>query len=485
MTTTTRRDQALAAWRSGQQSPAPPRPRQLRPRQAQAITDLRNAYRAGYRAPILVAPTGFGKTATAVPIVRSAVARGRRVGFLAHLKEILNDTSERLLEAGISHGNIRSGRSADYSQPVQVISVQTAAKRDRLPPLDMLIIDECHLAVARSYVTAHEGFGRPIILGLTATAQRLDGRPLGEMFDLLVPTCSTAQLIEEGLLVPVRLFAPQLTQLPDLRGEEYNQDRDSAILSSPAIVGDALSHWKRLCQGRRGVAFCSSVAHAEAVAEQWRRAGYRAMAVHGDSDDADRREAIAGLRAGRLDLVACAQLWIAGVDVPEIDVVIWLRRTTSLTAWLQGNGRGLRLAPWAGKKDLLIIDHVGNSDPLRLDHPLVEHEWSLEGKAKKKADQSISVKICPRCFAAMPSARPRCGECGHVFTAAPRRELEQVDGELIEREFQKRERRREQGHAQTIADLVELGRQRGMKNPHGWARHVWAAREAKAGRVPA
>jgi hypothetical protein len=72
-----------------------------------------------------------------------------------------------------------------------------------------------------------------------------------------------------------------------------------------------------------------------------------------------------------------------------------------------------------------------------------------------------------------------------VFTAAPRQELQQIDGELIEREFQKRERRREQGHAQTIADLVELGRQRGMKNPHGWARHVWAAREAKAGRVPA
>jgi superfamily II DNA or RNA helicase len=485
MTTTTRRDQALATWRAGQQSPAPPQPRQLRPRQAQAITDLRQAYRAGYRAPILVAPTGFGKTDTAVPIVRSAVARGRRVWFLAHLKEILNDTSDRLLEAGVSHGNIRSGRSADYSQLVQVVSVQTAARRDRLPPADLIIVDECHLARARSYGAVFDAVGRPLLLGLTATPQRLDGLPLGDVFDLLVPTCSTAQLIEEGLLVPIRLFAPQLTALPDLRGKEYNQDRDSAILSSPAIVGDALSHWKRLCQGRRGVAFCSSVAHAEAVAEQWRRAGYRAMAVHGDSDDADRREAIAGLRAGRLDLVACAQLWIAGVDVPEIDVVIWLRRTTSLTAWLQGNGRGLRLAPWAGKKDLLIIDHVGNSDPLRLDHPLVEHDWSLEGKAKKNKEQSISVKICPKCFAAMPSARPRCSECGHVFTAAPRQELQQIDGELIEREFQKRERRREQGHAQTIADLVELGRQRGMKNPHGWARHVWAAREAKAGRVPA
>jgi superfamily II DNA or RNA helicase len=459
--------------------------RQLRPRQAQAITDLREAYRAGYRAPILVAPTGFGKTDTAVPIVRSAVARGRRVGFLAHLKEILDDTSDRLLEAGIGYGSIRSGRSADYSQSVQMISVQTAAKRDRLPPLDMLIVDECHLAIARSYVTSHEGLGRPIILGLTATAQRLDGRPLGEMFDVLVPTCSTLDLVEEGLLVPIRMFNPNLVTLPGRRGKNFDNEEDGAILSEPAIVGDALSHWKRYCHGRRGVIFCSSVSHAHAIADQWRRAGYRAMAIDGNSEDDDRKEARDGLKAGRLDVVACARLWIAGVDVPEIDAVMWLRRTTSLVDWLQGNGRGLRLAPWVGKKDLVIIDPVGNSDPSRLDHPYREWEWSLEGKAKKKAEQSISVKTCPKCFAAMPSARPRCSECGHVFTAAPRQELQQIDGELIEREFQKRERRREQGHAQTIADLVELGRQRGMKNPHGWARHVHAAREAKAGRVPA
>ena len=483
--TTTRRDQAFAAWRAGQQQPAPPQPRQLRPRQAQAITDLREAYRAGYRAPILVAPTGFGKTDTAVPIVRSAVARGRRVGFLAHLKEILDDTSDRLLEAGIGYGSIRSGRSTDYSQSVQVIAVQTAVRRRQLPPLDLLIIDECHLARARSYRVLIDALGNPMLLGLTGTAQRLDGLPLGDVFDVLVPTCSTLQLVEEGLLVPIRLFNPNLITLPDRRGKDFDNAEDAAILSEPAIVGDALSHWKRYCHGRRGVIFCSSVSHAHAIADQWRRAGYRAMAIDGDSEDDDRKEAREGLKAGRLDVVACARLWIAGVDVPEIDAVMWLRRTTSLVDWLQGNGRGLRLAPWAGKKDLIIIDPVGNSDPNRLDHPYREWEWSLKGKAKKKAEQSISVKVCPKCFAAMPSARPRCSECGHVFTTAPRQELQQIDGELIEREFQKRERRREQGHAQTIADLVELGQQRGMKNPHGWARHVWAAREAKAGRVPA
>jgi len=251
------------------------------------------------------------------------------------------------------------------------------------------------------------------------------------------------------------------------------------------------------------------------------------VAVHGGSDDAERREAVAGLRAGRLDLVACAQLWIAGVDVPEIDTVIWLRPTQSLTAWLQGNGRGLRIAP--GKRDLLILDHVGNVQ--RLDHPLFVHPWSLEGRVKRSREAALSVKVCPKCFSAMPSARQTCPDCGHQFTP-DRRELQHVDGELVEvgrfrigdaiqirrqghwdsdgytyngqfnyeggvfvdvaeggvTTFQchiddvrlsRHEAKREQGRATTVEELIAIGKRRGMKNPRGWARHVMAARETK------
>jgi superfamily II DNA or RNA helicase len=108
----------------------------------QALADLRTAYGSGARAPILVAPTGFGKTATAAEIVRQAVAKGRKVWFLAHLREILDDTSGRLTAAGISHGQIRAGRSADYSAAVQVVAVQTAARRQALPWPDLIIVDE-------------------------------------------------------------------------------------------------------------------------------------------------------------------------------------------------------------------------------------------------------------------------------------------------------------------------------------------------------
>jgi superfamily II DNA or RNA helicase len=459
----------------------------LRPRQSQAVVDLRQAYASGYRAPILRAATGFGKTATATEIVRLTIGRGRLVWFLAHLREILDDTAERLQQAAIPFGQIRASRSSDYSQLVQVVGVQTAVRRATLPRPDLIIVDECHLAVANTYRKVLAAADHPLLLGLTGTPQRLDGRGLGEVFDCIVETCSTADLIDEGLLAPIRLFRPPPPDLSGVgrRGGDYNQGAAGAVMIRPAVVGDALSHWRKLCHGRRGVAFCTTVAHAHAVAEQWQRAGYRAMAVSGGSDDAERREAIAGLRAGRLDLVACAQLWIAGVDVPEIDAVVWLRPTMSLTAWLQGNGRGLRIAP--GKRDLIIVDHVGNSDPQRLGSPLIDHEWSLEGKAKRKdGERAPSVKVCPSCFASMESRRGECPECGHVFTIE-RRELEHVDGELEEVDATelRRQARREQSTAQTLEQLIEVGKRRKMKNPHGWARHVLAARQAKGqwGRV--
>ena len=446
----------------------------LRPRQLKALDDLRDAYANGARAPILVAPTGFGKTATAAEVVRLAIAKGRTVWFLAHLREILDDTSARLTAAGISHGHIRAGRSVDYSQKVQVVAVQTAVRRPSLPRPHLIIVDECHLAIATSYQKVIAAAGHPLLLGLTGTPQRLDGRGLREVFDILVHTCSTAELINEELLAPVRVFAPPGADLSGIgrRGGDFDQGQAGAVMSRPAVVGDALSHWKKLCAGRRGVAFATTVAHAEAISQQWRQAGYRAMTVHGNSDDAERREAIAGLRAGRLDLVACAQLWIAGVDVPEIDAVIWLRPTSSLTAWLQGNGRGLRIAP--GKRDLLILDHVGNCT--RLGHPLTVHDWTLDGLRKRDREAAPSVKVCPQCFSTSISTAQVCRDCGHVFAPPERRELRQVEGELQEIAVTKK---REQGKAQSLQDLIALGHSRGYKNAVAWAKHVMYARSSK------
>jgi len=454
----------------------------LRPRQIKAIEDVRAAYAAGKRAPVLVAATGFGKTHTSAEIIRSAVQRGKTVWFLAHLREILDDTCKRLDSVQIVHGRIMAGTPRLLHRAVQVVSVQTAARRTDLPRPDLIIVDECHLAIASTYKKVIEAAGNPLLLGLTGTPERLDRRGLGEMFDAIVPTCSTRDLIEEGLLAPIRYYAPSRPDLGGVavRAGDYAADELEEAMDRPTLTGDAVSHYKRACPGKRAVVFCTTVRHAEHVAAQFRAAGYRAVAISGKSAAADRKKALTGLRSGEIQVVCNAQLWVAGVDVPEIECVVLLRPTKSLTFYLQSIGRGLRTAP--GKKACVVLDHAG----CIFEHgpPDMPREWSLDAKRRKGKQVAPAVRECPSCFAAHEPA-PVCPLCGHVYTTQERSGPEQVEGTLdaVDLDAMQRERKREQGKAQTMEQLMELGKQRGYKNPRAWAMHVVRARER--GRVQA
>jgi superfamily II DNA or RNA helicase len=438
---------------------------------------------------VLVAPTGFGKTHTTTEIVRSAVERGRTVWFMAHLKEILQDTHEKLRAHLIPHGFIMAGHAGSARQ-VQIVSVQTAVRRlDKLKRPDLIIVDEAHLAVAATYQRIFEWaeagprFYRPggaMLLHLTATPERLDGRGLGEVADVIVPTCSTADLISEGLLAPIRYFAPDM---PDLRGirmvaGDYDAGQLADFMDKPKIVGSAVGHYKRLAMHRPTIAYCVSIRHAEHTAAEFRAAGVRAVAVSGESDSAERREALEGLRAGRIDVVCNCALWVAGVDAPNVACIVLLAPTRSLTKYLQSVGRGLRIAP--GKPDTVILDHAN----LAMTHglPTDEREWSLTGHqgAKRSKAGEVSVRQCSACYAVSRATASVCRECGKPFPIGSR-EIEQVDGELTEIEVaqQRRQAKVEQGAADSLEALTVIGKMRGYKNPAAWARYVWAARQAK------
>ena len=223
----------------------------LRPRQATAIQHVREAYRAGKRAPILVAPTGFGKTHTAAAIIQSALDKGKTIWFLAHLREILDDTANRLRSVSIPFGEIGAGKAREYHRRVQVVSVQTAVRRDDLPKPDLVIVDECHLAVATTYLKVLGKIGNPMLLGLTGTPCRLDGKGLGELFDEIIPTCSTGTLINEGLLAPIRYFAPHRPDLTGLRmsGGDYRQSDLDDEMDRSTITGDVIKHYQKHCDG--------------------------------------------------------------------------------------------------------------------------------------------------------------------------------------------------------------------------------------------
>ncbi len=456
----------------------------LRDYQADCIGGIRDAYRAGRRSPLLVSPTGSGKTVMFAYIANGTSRKGNRVLILVHRQELVDQTVRTLHAFGVDHGVIAAGRSPDRTHAVQVGSVQTVVRRLEFFRPDLIIIDEAHHGTAGSWRKVIDANPQARILGVTATPERLDGRGLGEVFDELIRGPEVAWLIDNGHLSrPVYYAPPQAVNLAGLhiRGGDFAKDELAKAMDNKAITGDAVEHYARICRGAPAVAFCASVAHAQHVSEQFQAAGFRADVLDGTLDRDTRRDRVKALGDGRLHVLTSCEIINEGFDLPIVAAAILLRPTMSLGLHLQQIGRVLRPAP--GKDRAVILDHVGNL--ARHGFAEDERDWSLEGrkrKKRKKADdeEDINVRQCPGCYCCHAPA-PTCPECGHVYEVKAR-EIEVIDGTLeeINVEAMRRERKREQASAQTLEDLIAVGRSRGYNRPEAWARHIWHARQGKA-----
>jgi superfamily II DNA or RNA helicase len=456
---------------------------QLRPYQQQAITDLRTAYRSGARAPLLVAPTGAGKTVILAAITASAIARGRQVLILVHRRELIHQASSKLTAAGVQHGIIAAGIEPSQ-QPVQVASVQTLVRR--LATINwqpcLVIIDEAHHAAAGSWSKILDHWPSALRLGVTATPCRLDGRGLGDTFDAVIEGPSVQMLTSAGYLSPARIFAPpivaDLSQLRRRAGD-YANDQAAAAMTRPTVTGDAISHYQRLAGAQQAIAFCCNVAHAESVRDTFETAGISSRLLLGNTTDRD--AVVTAFAAGTILVLVTVDVVSEGFDIPAASVAILLRPTQSLGLYLQQVGRVLR--PALGKDAAIILDHVGNVT--RHGFPDDIRQWSLEHGARRSGGNqpAPAVRTCPQCFAAFRPA-PQCPVCGANCAPEPRRPMQQVDGDLKElKRIDVQLRRREQGKAQTLQQLIAIGHARGMKNPAGWARHVMAARSLRSGKA--
>lgn len=453
----------------------------LRPYQQQAITDLRLAYRGGARAPLLVAATGAGKTIILAAITQAVAARGRRVLILVHRRELIRQASAKLTQAGVNHGIIAAG-FAPSDHPVQVASVQTLARRlehQHWQP-DLIVIDEAHHAIAGTWTNVISHWPDSLLLGVTATPIRQDGRGLGAMFDRLVFGPSTAELVVTGHLTPVKIYAPpQVADLTGIRTRagDYANDQAAAAMTRPTVTGDAITHYQRIAASRPAIAFCCNVNHATTVSDAFNAAGIASATLLGNTTDRD--ALVARFAAGELQVLVTVDVVSEGFDCPGAAVAILLRPTQSEGLYLQQVGRVLRPAP--GKAAATVLDHVGNVH--RHGFPDDLRDWSLDDRLRtgKGGPPAPCIRTCETCFAAFAPA-PQCPVCGTPSKLSTR-EIKQQAGELQElaRDAVARSRRRDQGQAQTLQQLIHLGQQRGMKNPVAWAKHVHYARQGKHG----
>jgi DNA repair protein RadD len=407
---------------------------ELRPYQLDVVGEIDRHER-----PLIVAPTGSGKTIIAAEIVRRSV--NKHILFIAHRRELIRHARNKLAEFGITAGVILAGEPRSPMLGVQVASIQTLWARcvrgsTDLPPADLVFIDEAHHARARTYRQIVDAYPGAKIVGLTATPCRKDGRGLGGTFDAIIECPQVQELIALGHLVPTRVFAPST---PDLKGVQtrqgdYVEGQLAARVDRPELVGDIVSHWHRLAECRKTVVFATSVAHSVHLRDEFIKTGVRAEHIDGKTPKDERDEILRCLSAGEIELVTNCMVLTEGWDMPALGCLILARPTKQLGLYRQMVGRGLRPAP--DKTNCIVIDHAGVT--YRLGFAEDHVAWTLDPDRKaenpthaaRDGDQPGGPKIveCRECGAARVGGMA-CLSCGYLPAPSPR-SVEVIDGDL-------------------------------------------------------
>lgn len=374
---------------------------QLRDYQQRAVDQLRAAYLRGRRAPILVSPTGSGKSRMAAAIVELAAARGNRSLLLAPRIEILDQLVTEVRGTGLPVRLIQAERDEGPADaPVTVASIWTLALprwRAQLPPADLVIIDECHRALAeQSYRDVLRAYPAARLLGLTATPARSDGRALGDVFDELVVAASVAELTAAGHLVPCHLLRPPT--------------------ESGKLAHTVVEAYQRFVPGQLAIVFAAGVKHARQIIDDFAAVQIHAGIVTWTTPDEERAITTRLFSAGAIRVLVNVACFVEGFDVPSCSAAILARKFGHVGPYLQAIGRVLRPAP--GKTHATVIDLVGSA----LEHgpPDRPREYSLTGRGIRSSAAKDAIRQCTSCGSISMAGPATCQYCGAAYPARPR-----------------------------------------------------------------
>lgn len=407
----------------------------LRDYQRKLIAAIALELDAGHSRILGQAPTGAGKTHIIVAIVMAAYLAGLRVLILATRTRLVRQIHQRLGAFEVCHGVIaaRLPELRNYSSTVQVASVDTLYRRAivggkiPMPSADIVIFDEAHLAPAKTRLHVLDQYPSAIRIGFTATPARKSGLSLRDAFDCLVLGPSVTSLTTAGILVPTRIFnTPCVTQaelqaLPKDNNNDFRPAALGALMCRPTLIGDVISNWLRIANGKRTLCFAVNKAHGAALAESFRRQGVPAEMLTDVDDEVTREQVISRLESGDTMVLINCFLMSYGVDIPTVECIVLARPTKSLVMYLQMVGRGLRASP--GKSACFVIDHGHVVENLGL--PQSDFKWTLDSdcnvnfeafktKGRKSGDEA--ARTCGECAAFWLTSEQgnSCPECGWV-----------------------------------------------------------------------
>ena len=446
---------------------------QLRDYQQTLYQKTRKAFRQG-KCVLVVAPCGAGKS-----YIFSAMAKNTNgpVLVLVHRRELKEQHEKLFSSLGITNARVET--------------YQTERNRlGRYPKPKLLIVDEAHLSRSKGWSEIVKYYDTYTV-GLTATPVRLDGKPLGDIYQSMVQGITAKELIERKCLAPYEYYAPVTVDTDNLKisaGDFLLKDLEK-IMSDRAIYSDALKSWERIAKGEKTIAYCVTIDHAKQTAELFTAAGYPAVEIDGETPTKKRDQIKQDFRDGKIMVLCNVGIISEGVSIDDVNVTLLLRPTDSHALYWQQAMRCMRYQPGKVAK---IIDCVGNysRNPL----PDADVEWSLTKSVKKESRLTASgdykIRTCKECFMVFPTA-PVCPFCGAAYKLE-RQEIkahEEIQLQRIteeqkrELERQKKKQRMEVGMCTTFKELIQIQQERGYKN--GWAFRMAKLKGIKIERVEA
>ena len=404
---------------------------ELRDYQRKAIDGLYDYWAQGKgENPLIVAPTGAGKTAIIAQIVMDAMSfPGTRVMILTHVKELLQQGAKGLLslypqaEFGFYSASIGQKR---LDKPITFAGIQSVWQKayDMVQAPDLVLIDESHM-LPKDATTRYGKFIADLkvcnpavkIVGLTATPYRLDSGYLhegeGAIFDGIAYDIPVAMLMEQGYLSTVisKGGARQI-DLSDvhMRGGEFIESELAVAASDPELVRATVAEIVRLGADRKSwLIFGSGIKHAKMLEDEFKTHGIECCVVTGSDGTKDRDAKIDAFKRGMTRCLINVNVLTTGFDAPAVDLVALVRATASTGLYVQMVGRGTRLAP--GKENCLVLDYGQNVE---------RHGFIDAVKPKPKGgggEGTAPVRKCPNCQTMNHAAARRCIECDYEFPA--------------------------------------------------------------------
>lgn len=411
----------------------------LREHQQEVIDALRQGFIDGHRSQLLYAPTGFGKTEVAIALMKATSEKFKRAAMVLDRIVLVDQTSLRLDKYRIKHGVFQSGHwRYDKRERLQVCSAQTLERRDNFPDMDLLIVDECHIARKQTseYIKNNPNTR---VIGLTATPFT---KGLGELYSNVVCGSTTSDLVKNQWLAPLKVYIAKEIDMTGAKKVAGEWSGDVVTERGMKLTGDIVQEWIKKTheifgRPRKTIVFCAGVAHGADLVKQFAEHGYNFVSISYKDDDEFKKQAIEDFAKPDTEIhgLIATDILTRGFDVSDVMIGVSARPfSKSLSSHVQQMGRVMRSHP--DKEFGLWLDHSGNYLRFQDDWDELYEDGvktldsSGEKAHREPTERKKKESKCPKCSLLWPKGTDTCPSCGYV--RQKRNEVSAIAGELEE-----------------------------------------------------